>query len=53
MMLGPLTIRRPPASIPGTGSRRQSIPGISLPTVPALHCMGEFMASTGAVSVAP
>ena len=53
MTLGPRTQSLPPSSIPGTGSRRCSTPGTSLPTDPRKLYMGLFMESTGAVSVVP
>ncbi len=53
MMFGPATMSLPPSSMPGMGSMRYSMPGSSLPTAPGRLCMGVFMVSAGAVSVAP
>ena len=39
--------------MPGTGSSRASMPGMSRPTVPKRLNIGVLMASTGAVSVTP
>ena len=53
MRFGPFRISRPPSATPGTGSRRQSMPGMNRPAVPALNCMGVLTAITGDISVAP
>jgi hypothetical protein len=53
MMFAPRTQRRPPFSMPGTGSVRHSMPGRKRPTEPGWLNIGVFIVNAGAVSVAP
>ena len=51
MTFGPFTKRRPPPSMPSTGSSRVSMPSSRRPAVPERNCSGVLTARTGAHSV--
>ncbi|MCY1310488.1 hypothetical protein D9M70_606820 [compost metagenome] len=53
MTLAPRMKSRPPSMTPGTASSLYSMPGMILPTLPALLNIGVFSAITGAASVTP
>ncbi len=53
MILGPHNFKRPPCTIPSTGSTLKSIKGKIIPTLPGTDANGQLSDMTGDASVAP